>query len=108
MNLRILFGIIVYWAVWIIFLTSDMSPLYEEDYNTGTINLNVTSLSEDEQDTGGLFSSGVSFGRFATFTLFGIGLPANYPIWIVYFFGIWQSIITIFTIGFFLDSLWSG
>lgn len=108
MNLKILFGLCVYWIFWIIFLTSDMSPLYEEAYITDSIDLNVTALSDSEQDTGGLFSSGVSFGRFAKFTVFGIGLPSNYPSWLKYLFGLWQTILTLLTIGFFLDALWSG
>lgn len=108
MNLKILFGIIVYWCIWIIFLTSNISPLYEKEFDTSSIDLNITALSPDEQDTGGLFSTGVSFSRFAKFTVFGIGLPIDYPEWIKIFFGIWQTIITLFTMGFIIDAIWSG
>lgn len=108
MNLKILFGIVIYWSIWIIFLTSDMSPLYEENFDSSSIDLNMTALSPDEQDTGGFFSTGISFSRFVKFSFFGVGLPVDYPVWIKYLFGVWQTIITLFTIGFIVDSIWSG
>lgn len=75
---------------------------------TSNINLNSSSLTGGEIDTGGLFGTGVSFGRFFAFVGFGIGLPADTPssIQIIFFFI--QTIISILAIGFIISSIWSG
>lgn len=79
------------------------------DYSQNiTTQLNASSLGSSEIDTGGLFSSGVSFTRFVFLLLLGIGLPSGTPAWFMVLFFLWQTMITIFSIGFIISSIWNG
>ena len=80
----------------------------EEDGYISDIDLDDSAIGEDELDTGGLFGSGISFGRFAGMIGFGIGLPDDTPFGFSLIFGLWQSIVTIFTLGFVISSIWNG
>lgn len=62
----------------------------------------------DEITTGGIFGSGLSFGRFLTLTFFGIGMPDDTPAWAALIFGICQSCITFIGVGWFISSIWNG
>lgn len=104
MDLKILGALLVYYFFLIGIATFVVNPL---DVTTN-IDLNVSDLSDDEVDTGGLFGQGVDFGRFAGFVLFGIGLPSDTPILISIIFGVVQSLITIFSVGWFVSSIWNG
>lgn len=107
MNLKILFLILVYYAVLsLVFVTG--SEIFTQDYNS-TISLNSTEgLTEDEQDTGGLFSAGVSFSRFFGLITVGIGLPGDVPVWFKVLFMTWQTMFLILSIGFVIASIWNG
>lgn len=76
-------------------------------YNT-TISLNTSELQGEEIDTGGLFGSGISFGRFFAFVGFGVGLPDDTPDWFNIVFIMWQSIMLVFVVGFIISSIWNG
>lgn len=88
------------------FLSSG-SVLEENGFNN-TIELNDSGLAEDETDLGGLFGTGISLSRFASFVAFGVGLPDDTPTWFVIIFAMWQTIITIFVIGFVISGIWDG
>lgn len=83
------------------------SPLTEKGF-TQNINLDDTELEADEIDTGGLFGSGISFGRFVSWVAFGVGLPTDTATWFKVMFGIWQTLVSIMTIGFIIASIWDG
>ncbi len=91
----------------IVFSVAGSSILTEEGYSV-TADLDDSGLSEDEITTGGIFGSGISFGRFAGFVLFGVGLPSSVPSWIQLIIAIWQTIFTLFTVGFVVSSIWDG
>ena len=67
-----------------------------------------TGATAEEITTGGIFGSGLSFGRFLSLTFFGIGLPSSAPAWAMIIFGIFQSCITLLGVGFFISSIWNG
>ena len=105
MNLKILFLIVFYYSAFLIVFANAGDSLTGV---THTIELNSTELSDDEIDTGGVFGTGVSFSRFLGFTAFGLGLPDETPTWFALLFATWQTAIFIFTVGFIIDSIWSG
>lgn len=107
MNLKVLLIFLLYYSAISLMFISQGSILIDNDFNT-TVNINDSTITEDEQDTGGLFSVGVSFSRFLGFTFFGIGLPDDTPSWFSTIFIIWQSLFTVFAIAWFISSLWNG
>jgi hypothetical protein len=76
-------------------------------YSTN-IQLNSSELTSSEVDTGGVFSTGVNFGRFFGFLLFGVGLPDDTPSFFTYIFVIWQSCVFILALAFIISSIWNG
>ena len=107
MNLKILFMLLVYYSILSMMFGLSSGLFADAGFNT-TINLNDSELSSDELDEGGLFSTGISFTRFATLITFGIGLPESTPAWFKTIFFIWQTLITIFAVGFVISSIWDG
>lgn len=105
MNLKILFMILVYYSIIGLVLAFGVSSFGDVESN---IDLNSSELTDPEVDTGGLFGTGVSFGRFVSLISIGIGLPADTPIWFTILFSAWQTLVLIFTIGFFISSIWNG
>lgn len=100
--------ILIYWSVFIaIFAVGGATVLTDAGYSVDAP-LNDSTYGVDETDTGGLFSTGVSFGRFIGFALFGIGLPSSTPTWMAILISIWQTLWTIFTAGFLISSIWDG
>lgn len=97
--------LMLYYGMISLFFIFGSSIMY--DYNVNA-SFNDTSLSDDEIDTGGLFGTGVSFGRFALFVTLGIGLPDDTPSWFSSIFIIWQSMVTILAVGFVISSIWNG
>lgn len=105
MNLRILFIILLYYSIIsLVFITG--ASIFS-GYSTPSI-LNSSELSSNEIDRGGLFGTGVSFGRFIGLVTVGIGLPDDTPSWFSMLFALWQTIFLIFTIGFVISSIWNG
>jgi hypothetical protein len=103
MDLRILGALLVYYFLLIGIAIFFPSPLGI----TTNIDLTNTTLTDADIDKGGFFNTGVDFGRFLSFVGFGVGLPDDTPqiisnLWITF-----QSMITIFTIGFLLSSIWN-
>jgi len=82
--------------------------LFTDEGYTSNIDFNDSSLTANETGTGGLFGSGISFGRWFTMVFFGIGLPSSTPSWFAVIFAIWQSVLTIFGIGWIVSSIWNG
>ena len=105
MNLKILFMILVYYAILSVFFLLGGSHFADYSHN---IDLNETDLSTEEIDKGGLFSSGVSFGRFFSFVTVGIGLPSDTPSWFSIMFFMWQTVVLILSVGFIISSIWNG
>lgn len=105
MNLKILFLILIYYGV--LSLVIIMGGSVFSGYSSN-IELNESALSSGEIDQGGLFGTGVSFSRFFTLITFGIGLPLDTPSWFLLMFGMWQTIVTIFSVGFIISSIWDG
>ena len=105
MNLKVLLAILIYYGVISLVFIFGASELTGFSSN---IYLNDSSLSNPEIDTGGLFNSGVSFGRFFIFVLFGLGLPETTPFWFSTIFFLWQTLVTVLSVGFIIDSIWSG
>lgn len=107
MNLKILFAFLVYYSLLSIFFLAVTGSETSHDYNV-TIDLNATDMRAPEIDTGGLFGTGVSFGRFIGFVGFGVGMPNDTPTWFSYLWVTWQTIVTIMFIGFIIASIWNG
>ena len=107
MNLKVLFLLLVYYGIiGLIFATSD--AVFTDEGFTTDINLNDSSLTSNETGTGGLFNQGISFGRWFGLVFFGVGLPDSTPAFFSSFFIVWQSIITVFGIGWVVSSIWDG
>lgn len=106
MDLKILFMLLVYYSLISLFFLSAGSEILE-GYNT-TVELNTSEMQSGELDTGGLFGTGISFGRFAGMIAFGVGLPNDTPTWFNTMFIIWQSMLLVFTVGFVISSIWNG
>lgn len=105
MNLKILFMLILYYTCISLFFS--FAPINFIGYSSN-VNLNDTAITGGEIDTGGVFTGGVSFTRFLGLVTVGVGLPSDTPTAFKAFFIIIQSGILLFTIGFFVDALWSG
>ena len=78
--------------------------------STSTANLTTMSggISASEHPDGGLFSIGVSVGRFILFVGFGVVIGADIPAWFAVLFAMWQTVMLIFTVGFIIKSVWDG
>lgn len=70
--------------------------------------LNSSDVADEELDTGGLFGTGISFTRWLGLVTVGIGLPSDTPNWFEGLFFAWQTLVLILSIGFIIDSIWSG
>ena len=109
MDLKVLFLILVYYSVlslgFVLAFSSGSDVFNDYDVN---INLNATDISDDETDRGGLFGTGVSFTRFAGLIAFGVGLPDDTPVWFSTIFAFWQTLLTLFSLGFVISSIWNG
>ena len=113
MNLKILSILILYWSIWLLILTvgaSDGSnPLSSSGYSTDA-SFNSTGFSADEIDEGGFFSTVIgifaSMGRFIGIALFGFTTALTGLAQII--FATFATGMTLFTIGFIIDSFWSG
>lgn len=109
MNLKILFLIIVYYSIFSLIIILGGSIFTEDAGYDAPLRLNQTEgLTDSEIDKGGLFNSGVDFGRFFMLITLGIGLPDNLPDWFIVIFAFWQTIVTILTVGFVVSSIWDG
>ena len=98
--------IICYYAVMTIFLSYGLS--YTDDTYTYSNPLNESELSDSEIDTGGVFGTGVSFGRFFGLVTIGIGLPDDTPTFFKTMFIAWQTVLLILSVGFLISSIWDG
>lgn len=108
MNLKILFMLLMYWSIWIVILSvSGSTILTDAGYSTDA-QINSSTLGANETATGGLFSSGVSFGRWFLLVGFGVGLGSDTPGWFQLLITAWQTLITIFSVGFVISSIWNG
>jgi len=108
MDLKVLFLLLIYYG-----LVSSIFLIGGDVFGDGSgfstdIALNDSELSSGEIDTGGLFGSGISFGRFAGLVGLGVGLPDDTPTGFKLIFGLWQTMVTILSIGFFISSIWDG
>jgi len=108
MNLKILFVLLVYWSAFLVIfavggdtILEDQLTSVDADFNSSAMGFNETST------TGGIFGSGISFGRWFAFATFGIGL-VNAPSWFAVVFASWQTMMSIFTIGWIISSIWNG
>lgn len=105
MNLKILMMLLVYYSIIVIGFGMGGS-LFIDDYTTN-IEFNTSALSEGEIETG-LITGIPSFSRFFKFAVFGVGLPDTVPDSFQFLFTIFQSAISLFTIGFIISMFWDG
>lgn len=96
----------LYYLAISVFVLSPGSPL--KDQVEVNVELNDSELSSDEVDTGGLFGTGVDFGRFFGFVTIGVGLPDDTPEWFAFMFSLWQIVWLVFSVGFVVSSIWDG
>lgn len=108
MNLKILFMILMYYSVLSIFFLFAGAETHMFDDTNFTNPLNDSDLQAEETDTGGLFSTGISFGRYFVFIATGFGLPDGTPSWFQLIFSTWNIAFAVFTVGFILASIWNG
>ena len=106
MDLKILGILLLYWALWIGISYAVFSNITVD--TTVTASLNSSAMGAEELESGGLFTTGVSLARFAGFVLFGVGLPSAMPTLVAYLLAIFQSCVTIFTVGFVISAIWNG
>lgn len=104
MNLKILFVILLYYSLISMFFLFGGTELSEY---SATGNLSTFDTS-NETAIPNVFQTAGSFGRFWLFTSFGIGLSSDTPAWFSFAFMIWQTIFSIFVIGFIISSIWNG
>jgi len=108
LNLKVLALILFYYGMLSAFFVIGAGSIPVDATLTGNLTNMSGSLTGDETPTGGLFSIGVSFLRFAGFVLIGVGLPSDTPAAVSTVFFLWQTCVTIFVIGFFISSIWDG
>lgn len=104
MNLKVLMGILFYFAL--------LSIIYWGGVDTLTGFTTTSNLSSfdttNESATPSVFQTAGSFGRFWLFLSFGVGLPATTPLWFQFMFTTWFIVVDIFLIGFIISSIWNG
>jgi len=108
MDLKFGFLIILYYGMLSLFILTSGTALTSQpgfDYN---IELNDSSLSDSETDTGGVFSSGLSFSRWFLLVGFGVGLPDDTASGFKIFYFVWTIIINLLVIMWIINSIWSG
>jgi len=101
-------ALLLYYSVISIFFIFAISDTTAFDSYNNTISLNDSAITSGEQDNAGFFASGISFGRFVGLITIGVGLPSDTPSFVSVFWIVWQSLMTIFTIGFVISSIWNG
>lgn len=108
MNWKILIMILFYYGIFsALFLLGNAENVLT-DFDSSKIKLNDSNIQNSEIDKGGLFGTGVSFGRYIGFVFFGIGLPPDTANFFIILFAIWQSIITIISITLVITAIWNG
>lgn len=106
MDLKILMLILIYYSMISLFFIYGASVFIDLSDPGG---LSTAGLNETETGyTGGSFGSGISFARFAGLITVGIGLPVDTPSFFKIAFAAWQTLFLIFTVGWFINSIWSG
>lgn len=98
--------IILYYGFISIFFA--LGGAYLTGYTDSTANLSATNISASEIDTGGIFGTGISFGRFVGLVTIGVGLADDTPSWFQTIFMVWQTGFLIFSVGWFISSIWNG
>ena len=72
-----------------------------------TININATDITEGETATG-VFDVLPDLARFIGFVGFGIGIPGDVPEFFQLLFTLFQTTITLLSIGWVVSSIWDG
>ena len=112
MNFKILIVLIMYYSfLSVMFL--GISPLNNpESVGTTTTNLTLISQGQPEPENASFWSVfGSVFNniiKFFAFIGFGVYLSGAAPSWFGLGFAIWQTIVTIFSVAFFIDAIWGG
>lgn len=111
MNFKILVLLLFYWCVWLLIVaTAGGTILSGAGFSTTGGNISTFSNSTSMINQSGIFGivGGISnIGSFAMFALFGIGFTGA-PAWFAVMFSIWQTAITVITIGFLISIVWNG
>lgn len=108
MNLRILFMILVYYSIIILMFSFDTTNAMTGYTTNADLNSMSGNLTENETGTGGIFTIPISVARFFGFVVFGLGLAEGTPAWFSIGFFAWETIISILSVGFIVNSIWSG
>lgn len=129
MNLKVLFGLLAYYSAFTL-MSLALSGLGILDFSVSS-NLNVcgdaTSFTPNNTNISAFNSeckmpnSSGTFGilsflgdaiiiiiKFLGFIAFGIGLPFGTPSFIMAGLLIWQTLVTMFSIGFIISGIWDG
>jgi len=110
MKLGLLIGLTAYWLISLGLFTIGGSPL-SNDYSLDNVEsgFNTSTLNPSEVDTGGFFSTGVSFTRIFSFSSFGVSGNPNDPEFFILLLALWQTFILLITIvGLILSAVWNG
>ncbi len=99
--------ILFYYACASLILVGSGSVFEDTDVEATFIDAE-SPITDPEIDEGGFFNTGVDFGRFFSLLLLGIGLPTDTPVFFAIIFAVWQSIFSVFAIGFVISSIWNG
>lgn len=83
---------------------TDIGVTYDSSVNESFFSTNI-SAGNTTYTIGGAIASSLTFLNFLTLLFFGIGLPASFPTWFIYFFVIWETTITVVTLGFIVNLL---
>ena len=107
MNLKILMGILLYYALISMFFFFGGTTL---DGYSNTANLSAVDITSSNSSyfTPSIFQTQSGFIRFWLFMNFGIGLGAGTPAWFSFIFILWQTAFSIFVVGFIISSIWNG
>lgn len=109
MKLGILLFILMYYgAITIVFFGMPSIISAGASSNVNMTTMSNATLSSGESVGGGLFAAAVDFVRFFGFVAFGVGLSPSVPFFAAFIFAVWESCVTIYTVGFIVDSIWSG
>lgn len=100
--------IILYYSIFVAILIFGSDIFLASEGYSSTIDLNDSALSDPEIEQGGFFTVGVSFTRFLGLVAFGVGLGDDTPSSFKLMFALWQTIITILSVMWFISAIWNG
>ena len=105
MDLKILMGILIYWTFISLLYFGLLQSVPGYTINT---NLSLGSVDVNETINTGVIGQYIDWQRFILFTSTGFGIPGTVPVWFQIIFSAWTIIFNIFSLGWLINSIWSG